>query len=149
MNKTQRIESDHPTVESIRALVIGGNRFGLAVAEGLTEDAESVTLVTDDPTVTGGDGIESIQRDITGMRDVKSIASEVDDVDLVVVVGADEQALLSGYLARLELDPSMVIAGLDDPTNDPAFQGTGIDRINVPALLAERIRERYDRVTHG
>lgn len=144
MNPTRRKARDEPDEAAKHVLVIGGNRFGLALAEYLTESAQSVTFVSDDQPTGGADGVESIHREISNAKDVRSLATEVTDVDFVVAVGSDTQALLSGYLVRRELDPRVVVASVSDPTNDTAFEGTGIDPIDMARLLAEEIHDRYE-----
>lgn len=143
MNTTRRKPRDDPDETAQNLLVIGGNHFGLAVAEYLTEGAQSVTFVSEDQLIDVADEVKAIHRKLSNANDVRSLASEVTDVDLVVVVGSDSEALLLGYLARRELDPRVVVAGISNPANDSAFEGTGVDRIELPRLLAEQIRDRY------
>jgi Trk K+ transport system NAD-binding subunit len=144
MNTTRRKARDEPDESAQNVLVVGGSHFGLAVAEYLTEGAQSVTFVSEEQPSHVPDGVTSIHRKISDANDVRSLASEITDIDLVVVVGGpDSQALLLGYLARRELDPPDVVTNLSNPTNDPAFEGTGVDRIDMPRLLAEQIRDRY------
>lgn len=144
MNATRRNARDDPDDPARNVLVIGGTQFGLAVAEYLTEGAQSVTYVSDDRPTDVTDGVEYIHRTLSDANDVRSLASAVDDIDLVVIVGSDSRALLLGYLARREFDPCDVIAGISDPATEQAFEGTGVDRIDVPRLLAARIRDRYE-----
>jgi len=125
-------------------LVIGGNRFGLAVAEYLTEGARSVTFVSETKPTDVADGVKPIHRELSGANDVRTLASEITDIDLVVVIGSDSETLLLGYLARRELDPRNVVAGISNPANESAFEGTGVDHIDLPWLLAEQLRDRYE-----
>jgi Trk K+ transport system NAD-binding subunit len=125
-------------------LVIGGDRFGLAVAEYLTEDAQSVTFVSETKLVDITDSVKSLHRTLSGANDVQALASENADTDLVVVIGSDSQALLVGYLIRRELDSCDVVAGISNPANASAFGGTGVEYIDIPQILAERICDRYE-----
>lgn len=144
MNAPRRIERDDPAGEALNVLVIGGDKLGLAVAECLTEGAQTVTFVSDAaPTDDDGD-VAAIHREVGDVSDVRSLASDVTDVDLVVTLGSDSQALLSGYLARREFGPCAVVAGVDDPTTAPAFDDTGVDCISIPQLVADRIRDQYE-----
>jgi Trk K+ transport system NAD-binding subunit len=145
MNTTRRKTYDNPNKATQNVLVIGGNHFGLAVAKYLTEGDLSVTFVSEEQPTDAADEVKTIHRKLSNAKDVRSLASEVTDVDLVVVVvvGSDAEALLLGYLARREFDPRDVVAGISDPANDSAFEGTGVDRIDMPRLLAEQIRDRY------
>jgi Trk K+ transport system NAD-binding subunit len=143
MNTTRRKQGDDPTEAAQNVLVIGGNHFGLAVAEYLSESARSVTFISEEQPTDGAPEVTQIHRKLTDTNDVRALASEVTDVDLVVVLGSDSEALLLGHLVRRELGPCDVVAGLSDPTTDPAFEGTGVDRIDISRLLAEQIRDRY------
>lgn len=143
MNTTRRIERDESARDDLDVLVIGGGCFGLAIAEYLAEWARSVTFAAEVAPADCGDGVKAIQREVRDASDVRSLASDVTDVDLVITAGSDSQALLTGCLARREF-PCAVVAGVDDPANGPAFDCTGVDRISIPRLLAERIRERYE-----
>ena len=145
MDATRRNPRDNPDKAVQNVLVIDGGHFGLAVAEYLTEGARSVTLVSETDPTGVADGVKLIQRTLSDANDVRALASEVTDIDtVVVVVGSDSEALLLGYLARRELDPRDVVAGISNPANEPAFEGTGVDIIDVPRLLAERIRSGYE-----
>ena len=88
------------------------------------------------------DGTRPIRRTPPDASDVRALASEVTDIDLVV--GSDSEALLPGYVARRQFDPRDVAAGISDPADGPAFEGTGVDLVDVPRLLVERIRDRYE-----
>lgn len=143
MNTTRRTPRDEPDDTARNVLVIGGNHFGRAVAEYLTEGAQSVTFVSEDRPIHVEGEVTPIHRDLSDASDVRALASELRDIDLVVIVGSDSKALLLGYLARRELDPRTVVAGISNPANDPAFQDTGVDRIDIPRLIADRIRDRH------
>lgn len=144
MNTTRRRDTENVDSALEHVLVIGGDRFGLAVAEYLTECSQTVTYVSTDRLSGIVDGVESLHRDLSDASDVRALGSELTGVDLVVALGSDSEALLTGYLARLELDPGVVVAGISDPDADPAFEGTGIDRIDISRLLAERIGDCYE-----
>lgn len=143
MNTTRRKTRDDPDGGAQNILVIGGSHFGLAVAKYLAESAQSVTFASEDRPTDVADEVKIIDRKISDANDVRFLASEVTDVDLVVVVGSDSKALLWGHLARRELDPGVVVAGISNPAHEPAFEGTGVDNIDIPRLLAGRIRDRY------
>jgi len=142
MNAIRQNPRDGPNGAARDVLVIGGGYFGPAVAEHLTEGARSVTLVFEPEPVDITDGMRFIRRTLLDASDVRTLASEVADIDLVV--GSDSEALLPGYVARREFDPCDVVAGVSDPANGPAFEGTGVNLVDVPRLLAERIRDRYE-----
>jgi len=143
MHTPRRTARDDPDGAAQHVLVIGGNHLGLAVAEYLIESARSVTFVSEDQLTDVVDEVTVIHRKLSDANDIRALASEVTDIDLAVVVGSDSEALLLGHLIRRELDPRDIVAGISDPTNDPAFEDTDVDRIDVPRLLAEQIRDRY------
>jgi len=143
MNTTRRNPRDEPDKAARNVLVIGGNHFGLAIAESLIEDAQSVTFVSENRSIDVADGVKPIHRKLSDASDVRALASEIDHIDLVVVVGSDAEALLLGHLVRRELNPRDVVAGISNPANEPAFEGTSVDCIDIPRLLAEQIRDRY------
>lgn len=116
---------------------------GLAVAEYLSEGNQSVTFVSEPKPSAVADEVNSIHRKLSGAQDVRALASETTDIDLVVVIGSDSETLLLGYLIRCELDPREVLADISNPANEPAFEGTGVDHIDIPQLLSEYICDRY------
>ena len=144
MDTIRRNPRDNPDETAQNVLVIDGGHFGLAVAEYLTEGARSVTLVSETKPTGVADEVTLIQRTLSDADDVRALASEVTDIDIIVVVGSDSEALLLGYLARHEFDPRDVVAGISNPANEAAFEGTGMDVIDMPRLFAERIRSGYE-----
>ena len=123
-------------------LVIGGSHFGLAVAEYFTAGARSMTLASEPEPVDITDGSRLIRRTPPDASGIRTLASAITDMDLVV--GSDSEALLPEYVARREFDPSDVVAGISDPANGPAFERTGVDLVDMPRLLVEQIRDRYE-----
>lgn len=144
MDAIRRNPRDNPDRTAQHVLVIDGGHFGFAVAEYLTEGARSVTLVSETKPTGVADEVTLIQRTLSDANDVRALASEVTDIDIVVTVGSDSEALLLGYLARREFDPCNVVAGISNPANGSAFEGTGVDHIDLPQLLAEQICDRYE-----
>lgn len=141
MRRNSRSDS-HRAARNV--LVIGGDHFGLAVAEYLTESAQSVTFVSETNPTDVADGVKPIYYELSGANDIRALASEIADVGLVVVIGSDSETLLLGYLVRRELDPCNVVTGISNPANGSAFEGTGVDHIDLPRLLAEQICDRYN-----
>ena len=144
MDAIRRNPRDNPGKTAQHVLVIDGGHFGLAVAEYLSEGACSVTLVSETNSTDIADEVTLIERTLSDANDVRALASEVTDIDIVVTVGSDSEALLLGYLAQREFDPRDVVAGISNPANGSPFEGTGVDHIDLPQLLAERIRDRYE-----
>jgi hypothetical protein len=145
MDTTRRTHRDDSSKSAQNILVIGGTDLAVAVARYLAQGGQSVTIVAKDQPTTVADGVTPIPHEVSDASDIRAIASEVADVDLVVVmVESDSEALLLGYLVRRELDPCDVVTGISNPSRDPAFEGTGVDRIELPRLLAEKIGDRYE-----
>ena len=143
MNTTRHPRREYSDKATRNVLVIGGDHFGLAVAEYLSEGAQSVMFVSETRPTGVADDVEPLHRKLSNANDIRALVSEITEIDLVVVVGSDSEALLLGYLARRELDPRDVVVGISNPANEPAFEDTGVDLIDVPQLLAEQIRDRY------
>ena len=144
MDTIRRNSRDDPHNAARNVLVIGGDHVGLAVAEYLSEGNQSVTFVSETEPTDVADEVKAIHRKVSGPHDVRALAAETSDIDLVVVIGTDSETLLLGHLVRRELDPREVVAGVSDPANEPAFEGTGVDHIDIPRLLSERICDRYE-----
>ena len=144
MNTIHRNSRDNSHKAARNILVIGGDHFGLAVAEYLTGGAQSVTFVSETKLIDIADEVKPIHRELSGANDVRALASEITDIDLAVVIGSDSETLLLGYLVRRELDPHDTVVGISNPANESAFEGTGVDHIDIPQLLAEQIYGRYE-----
>lgn len=140
MNTTRRKAHDDSDKAALNILVIDGNHFGRTLAEYLVESAQSVTFVSEDKPIDVGDGVGSLHRKLSNANDVQALASELTNIDLVVV---GPESLLLGYLFRREFDPCDVVVGISNPANVPVFEGTGVDCINLPQIFAEEIRDRY------
>ena len=86
------------------------------------------------------DEMRLIQRTPPDASDVRTLTSAVTGMDLVV--GVDSEALPLGRVVRREFDPRDIVAGISDPANGPAFEGTGVDLVDVPRLLVGQVRDR-------
>jgi Trk K+ transport system NAD-binding subunit len=145
MTENQRIvhEDEPQSAGSTNLVVLGGGSRARGLAESLAVSVGPVTMVGDDegPERTDGE-FDRLDHPINQASDVNAIGDSVGPVDVVVAVGTDSEALLAGYLARRELDPNVVIATVDDPDRQAAFSATGVEPLDVSALLADRIRSR-------
>ena len=126
------------------ALIIGGDHFGLAVAEYLTESAQSVTFVSETNPTNVTDGVKPIHHKLSGANDIRTLTSEIADVVLVAVTDSDSETLLSGYLVRRELDPCNVVASILNSGQRFGPQGHWHGSFDLPRLLAEQICDRYE-----
>lgn len=140
-------EHGTPSDGEMEILVIGGGRFGLALASNLADRAGSVTFVDDGPDLDGEAGdVDVVPNRVSDASDIEQIGDEVGRVDAVVVAGSDSQALLSGHLASRELDPHVVVALLSDPQLACAFDEAEIVHVDTAALFADEVRDRLDMV---
>lgn len=150
MTEKQRLvrEDEPQSAGSTTLVVLGGGSRARGLAESLAGSVGPVTMVGDDvgPDCTDGD-FDRLDHPINHATEVNAIEDSVGSVDAVVAVGTDSEALLAGYLARRELDPNVVIATVDDPDRKAAFSATGVEPLDVSALLADRIRERLEERT--
>jgi Trk K+ transport system NAD-binding subunit len=144
MNTTRRGSRDDPDQATQNILVLGGDHLGFAVAKYLTESAQSVTFVSENRLANIADEVNLIHRKLSDASDIRTLVSEITDIDLVVVVGSDAESLLLGHLIRREVDACDIVACISNPANDLAFTGIGVDHINVPRLLSEQVRDRYE-----
>lgn len=141
----ERTDAEAPVPQLGTVVILGSHPTATAVAESLTESTDSVTLVTHDGDVDGvSDSLDVLHQPVRSASDLRSVGEALGTVDAVVTVGPDSEALLAGYLARQELDPPTVIATLDDPNRAGAFSATGLETIDVSAVLTERIRTRLE-----
>ena len=143
MNAIRQNPRDGPNGAARNVPIIGGGRFGLVIAKYLTEGARSVTFISETEPGDITDRMRLIRRTPLDASDVRTLASEVTDIDLVAV-GSDSETPPLGYEARREFDPCDVVAGISDPADGPAFEGTGVDLVDVPRLLAGRVRDRHE-----
>lgn len=139
-------DEDASAARATNLVVLGTGRRAQAVAANLTDCVDSVTLVgrdADDGRVP--EGLDAVAGSITNAAEVRALGDAEGPVDAVVAVGPDSEALLAGYLARRELDPETVIATVNDPDRGAAFENTGVEPLDVSALLADHIRARLER----
>lgn len=144
MNTTPRQPRDNSNEAKPKVPVIDGAPFGFAVAEYLTENAQSVTFVSEDQPTDVADEVKLIHRKLSNTTNIQSLESEVTDVDLIVAIaGSDSQGLPYGYITRRKFEPCDVGAGISNPANSSAFEDTGVDCLDMPRTLAEQICDRY------
>lgn len=127
-------------------LVVGGGTTGRGIAENLAASDAAVTFVdgsaTDEPASGATDGVQTLAHRVVDAAGIRAIHDAVGDVDAVVAAGPDSHALLVGHLARRELDPSAVVAIVDDPWHRCAFDGLDLETVVTTEVLARRVQER-------
>jgi len=144
MHTTRRDSRNDSHRAAWNALIIGGDHFGLAVAEYLTESAQSVTFVSETNPTGVTDGVKPIHHELSSANDIRTLISEIADVGLAVVTGSDSETLLSGYLVRREPDPCDVVANISNSGRRFGPQRHWRELFDVPRLLAEQICDRYE-----
>jgi Trk K+ transport system NAD-binding subunit len=145
MTEKQRmvLEDEPQSAGSTTLVVLGGGPRARALAESLAGSVGPVTMVGNDVDPDRTDGtFDRLDHRIDHAQDVNAIEDSVGPVDAVVAVGTDSETLLAGYLARRELEPDVVIGTVDDPDRKAAFSDTGIEPLDISAVLATQIRER-------
>ncbi|AQL43767.1 potassium transporter [Halorientalis sp. IM1011] len=122
----------------MRTIVVGGGRIGRALADRLEDRGEEVTIVEQDSEtveslreagyrVTHGDGTD---RDVllsAGADNAKVVAAATPD---------DDVNLLVGQLARNTFDVETVVARVNQPDNEDAFQDLDIEAISTGMSVA-------------
>ena len=122
------------------AIIIGGGRVGLALANLLIDSGADITLIESD---------ESLCNEIAGELDALVIhgngtssklleSSNIEDADFfIATTGNDEANLLSCILVR-KYDVETIVARVSNPDHEEAFKEVGIDKVISPEISAAR-----------
>ena len=122
------------------AIIMGGGRVGLSLANLLIDNGFDITLIESD---------ESLCSDVAGELDALVIhgngtssklleESNIEDADyFIATTGNDEANLLSCILVR-KYDVETIIARVSNPDHEEAFKEVGIDRVISPEISAAR-----------
>lgn len=140
-------ETEHPGRAT--TLVVGGGRPGLALAVELAEGDRSVTFVGEDASDDADEAIQVLPRRVSDAGSLRDVLAVVDDVAAVIAVGTDSETLLVAHLARLELDDVPIVALVDDPWRQSAFDGIEVKALSTSALLADAVRDRLRRTAQA
>ena len=122
------------------AIIMGGGRVGLALANLLIDTGFDITLIESD---------ESLCSDIAGELDALVIhgngtssklleETNIEDADyFIATTGNDEANLLSCILVR-KYDVDTIIARVSNPDHEEAFKEVGIDKVISPEISAAK-----------
>lgn len=122
------------------AIIMGGGRVGLALANILIDNGFDITLIESD---------ESLCSEVAGELDALVIhgngtssklleESNIEDADyFIATTGNDEANLLSCILVR-KYNVETIIARVSNPDHEEAFKEVGIDRVISPEISAAK-----------
>lgn len=122
------------------AIIMGGGRVGLALANLLIDNGFDITLIESN---------ESLCTELAGELDALVIngngtnsklleESNIEDADyFIATTGNDEANLLSCILVR-KFNVETIIARVSNPDHEEAFKEVGIDRVISPEISAAR-----------
>jgi NhaP-type Na+/H+ or K+/H+ antiporter len=122
----------------MRVIIVGGGRVGRALGERLEDRGEDVALVETDTTVVEtarshgfsvrqGDGTDQDVLRRAGADNAKVVAAATSD---------DDVNLLIAQLARNTFGVDTVVARVNDPTNEEAFEDLDVDAIPAGMSVA-------------
>ena len=127
------------------AIIMGGGRVGLALANLLIDTGADITLIESN---------ESLCNEIAGELDALVIhgngtssklleSSNIEDADFfIATTGNDEANLLSCILVR-KYDVERIVARVSNPDHEEAFKEVGIDKVISPEISAARDLAQY------
>lgn len=122
------------------AIIMGGGRVGLALANILIDSGFDITLIESN---------ESLSAEVAGELDALVIHGNgtssklleecnIEDADyFIATTGNDEANLLSCILVR-KYNVDTIIARVSNPDHEEAFKEVGIDRVISPEISAAR-----------
>lgn len=122
------------------AIIMGGGRVGLALANLLIEEGFDITLIENDETLCGEVASELDALVICGNGTNSKLLEEtnIEDADFfIATTGNDEANLLSCILVR-KYNVETIIARVSNPDHEEAFKEVGIDRVISPEISAAR-----------
>jgi NhaP-type Na+/H+ or K+/H+ antiporter len=139
--------AEYLDVIPMRVLVIGGGKVGRELAERLEDRGENVVLIEDDEstlevareagfTVHRGDGTDADVLMQAGIRSAETV---------VAATGDDDVNLLVAQLANGKFDVDTVIARVNDPENEPAFDGLDVRTISATMATAWALDNQIER----
>ena len=128
--------------EADAVFVVGGGVVGHEVAARLSAEDGAVTCVTTTPPA---DGHTDRHVHLAASIDCETLAAaDLGEADAVVVLGADDaQNLLVAQLARTRFDADRVVARVNDPRREPAFERLGVEVVDTTQALAHTAVERW------
>ena len=126
------------------AIIMGGGRVGLALANILIDSGADITLVESDEALCNDAAGELDALVICGNGTNSKILEEtnIEDADFfIATTGNDEANLLSCILVR-KYDVPNIIARVSNPDHEEAFKAVGIDNVISPEITAAGFLEK-------
>ena len=127
------------------AIIMGGGRVGLALANLLIEEGYDITLIESDEALCGEVAAELDALVICGNGTNSKLLEEtnIEDADyFIATTGNDEANLLSCILVR-KYDVPNIIARVSNPDHEEAFKEVGIDQVISPEITAASQLQQY------
>jgi len=127
------------------AIIMGGGRVGLSLANLLIEEGFDITLIENDETLCTEVASELDALVICGNGTSSKLLEEsnIEDADFfIATTGNDEANLLSCILVR-KYDVETIIARVSNPDHEEAFKEVGIDRVISPEISAARYLAQF------
>ena len=127
------------------AIIMGGGRVGLALANLLIDNGFDITLIESDESLCNEVAAELDALVICGNGTSSKLLEEtnIEDADFfIATTGNDEANLLSCILVR-KYDVETIIARVSNPDHEEAFKEIGIDRVISPEISAHSRRRRW------
>lgn len=122
------------------AIIMGGGRVGLALANILIDSGADITLIENDETLCNTIAADLDALVIHGNGTSSKLLEEtnVEDADFfIATTGNDEANLLSCILVR-KYDVETIVARVSNPDHEEAFKEVGIDKVISPEISAAR-----------
>lgn len=127
------------------AIIMGGGRVGLALANLLIDSGADITLIENDESLCNEIASELDALVIHGNGTNSKMLEEIniEDADyFIATTGNDEANLLSCILVR-KYDVEHIIARVSNPDHEEAFKEVGIDKVISPEISAARELAQY------
>ena len=127
------------------AIIMGGGRVGLALANLLIDSGADITLIENDESLCNEIASELDALVIHGNGTNSKMLEEIniEDADyFIATTGNDEANLLSCILVR-KYDVQHIIARVSNPDHEEAFKEVGIDKVISPEISAARELAQY------
>ena len=122
------------------AIIMGGGRVGLSLANLLIDSGFDITLIESNESLCADVAAELDALVICGNGTSSKLLEEtnIEDADyFIATTGNDEANLLSCILVR-KYDVETIIARVSNPEHEEAFKEVGIDRVISPEISAAR-----------
>lgn len=127
------------------AIIMGGGRVGLALANLLIDSGADITLIESDEALSNEVAAELDALVIHGNGTSSKLLEEtnIEDAEyFIATTGNDEANLLSCILVR-KYDVPNIIARVSNPEHEEAFKEVGIDKVISPEISAARELAQY------